>query len=242
MIVKTVHKERDFTIVDNQCIHRDDLSARAKGLWIYLMSLPQDWTLHVEEVNTHFTEGRDAMRSAWQELEKAGYVTKKQIRDDGGHLTGWYVEAYEYLQSTESGFTDVGKSNHTKYSKKQSTEKNKNEPKTALVPTSLKDTLQRAIDESFTSVQQYENFGKERGQIRIIAGRCRRLNPDDPEAVAKQMLTTFAWLREHDGWWAGQPFIPSVLSSQWERIAVKAKEMNGQKDWMAEFLAQRQDA
>jgi len=132
------------------------------------------------------------------------------------------------------------------FTRKRSIERESKEeessPEAKREPAPLKDTLQRAIDESFTSVQQYENFGKERGQIRIIAGRCRRLNPDDPEAVAKQMLTTFAWLREHDGWWAGQPFIPSVLSSQWERIAVKAKEMNGQKDWMAEFLAQRQDA
>lgn len=91
-------------------------------------------------------------------------------------------------------------------------------------PNKLKDPVAQHIDEKMRAVHPYENFARERGQIKIIVARCKRCNPDDPIQVADVMMSMFAWLRENgDKFWRKQPFLPSVLSSLWERIEHEGK-------------------
>lgn len=86
-------------------------------------------------------------------------------------------------------------------------------------PPAMKDPLQRYIDEAMRSVQPYENFARERGQIKTLAARCRRRDPDNPQFVADAMMAAYRALRDSDDkWWSKQPFTPSALSSLWERI------------------------
>ena len=44
------------------------------------MTLPKDWKLYKEELVTHFTEGKDAINTAFKELEKAGYINKNTAK------------------------------------------------------------------------------------------------------------------------------------------------------------------
>jgi hypothetical protein len=73
---------------------RSDLSGRAKGLFGYLMTLPDDWVVHKREIYSHFTEGRDSLDAAWKELEDAGYIDREREREKG-RITGSHYVVYE---------------------------------------------------------------------------------------------------------------------------------------------------
>lgn len=76
-------KTKNYSIIGNHALRNTELSARAKGVYAYMMTLPDDWELYKSELCTHFTEGRDAIKKALSELEKSGYLVMEQVREGG---------------------------------------------------------------------------------------------------------------------------------------------------------------
>lgn len=99
-IIKVANKTENFTIVSNEVPRDNKLSARAKGVYFYLMTLPANWVIHKEEIYEHFTEGRDALDTAWKELINAGYIVKEVIRESGKIISNTWV-VYESSRITE---------------------------------------------------------------------------------------------------------------------------------------------
>lgn len=81
-----VKKETDYTVVDNTFIKDNRLSWKAKGVMTYLLSLPSDWVIHLTEIETHATDGKDSLRSAITELKKYGYLISEQKKDESGRF------------------------------------------------------------------------------------------------------------------------------------------------------------
>jgi hypothetical protein len=98
------NKTENFTIVSNEVFKRNDVSARAKGLYAYIMTLPDDWKIYKQEIFTHFSEGKNALDSAFKELEKLGYITKEKTKNEKGQFVGWDYTIYE--SATEDIETD----------------------------------------------------------------------------------------------------------------------------------------
>lgn len=74
----------NYTIISNAVLQSDKLSARAKGLFCYLQSLPADWVINKSELHNHFKEGREAIIAAFKELEKAQLVfAADQVNKNG---------------------------------------------------------------------------------------------------------------------------------------------------------------
>lgn len=83
-------KERDYTVINNTVLKDTRISWKAKGLFCYLLSLPEDWVIYQSELLNHATDGRESLRNAIQELEQLGYLQVKKKRDDKGHFTTVY--------------------------------------------------------------------------------------------------------------------------------------------------------
>lgn len=66
----------NFTIIPNEILRCGCLSARAIGIWTYLMSLPKDWKISLKEVCRHFKDGYDSIRAGMMELVEKGYAIK----------------------------------------------------------------------------------------------------------------------------------------------------------------------
>lgn len=99
-------KTDNYSIIHNECFRNDRLSARAKGLFAYLMSLPDDWKIYKSELQNHFTEGRDAINTAFRELEEFGYVDKEPVQEENGQLSGWNYTIYESSELLENRITE----------------------------------------------------------------------------------------------------------------------------------------
>lgn len=121
--VKT-KKERNYTVLDNTFIQDASLSWKAKGLMTYLLSLPDDWEIHLSEIEKHSTDGKAALRSAINELKEHGYLRAEQKRKDNRFAEMIYVIIENPAEKEKSLFTDFQKTG------KQETEKLNSENRT----------------------------------------------------------------------------------------------------------------
>lgn len=99
--VKQSRKDK-FTILDNTCIQDTTLSWKSKGVHTYLMSLPNDWKIFITEIVNHSSDGKAALYSAIQELEKHGYVKKIQNRRGDGCFGNTVYYVYEKPESPKN--------------------------------------------------------------------------------------------------------------------------------------------
>lgn len=93
-----VKKEAKYTMVSNEILQRIDLSWKAKGIMVYVLSLPDDWDIYLEEIMKHSTDGKAGFRSGWKELEKAGYVKRIPVREKG-KIIKWETYIYENIDT-----------------------------------------------------------------------------------------------------------------------------------------------
>ena len=69
MPVFRVDKSRDFTVVAN-CVFKDrSLSAKAKGILVEMLSLPESWDYTLKGLTSLFSDGIDSIRQGINELE-----------------------------------------------------------------------------------------------------------------------------------------------------------------------------
>ena len=95
MPVFRVDKSRDFTVVAN-CVFKDrSLSAKAKGILVEMLSLPESWDYTLKGLTTLFSDGIDSIRQGINELEKHGYIVRERKRDVRGRLGGMEYVIYE---------------------------------------------------------------------------------------------------------------------------------------------------
>jgi len=106
MIKIRVEKTGNYSIISNHILRRKDISARAKGVFCYLMSLPDDWKLFRGELCTHFTEGRDAINATMKELIEKGYLVVAQHKDDEGKFIKSEYTLFDHSPLTENPLTD----------------------------------------------------------------------------------------------------------------------------------------
>lgn len=97
MSILRIHKKQNnFVILDKSCLNDTKLSMAAKGLHAYLISMPDDWKVRVDHLQTMFRNGRDAIRAALSELEKHGYIEKSSCRnEENGRFHGMEYLVYE---------------------------------------------------------------------------------------------------------------------------------------------------
>lgn len=87
MAVFRVERTHDFTVMSNYHLRDQTLSLKAKGLLSLMLSLPEDWDYTLSGLARICQEGRDAIRGAISELERAGYVQRRQTVDENGKFS-----------------------------------------------------------------------------------------------------------------------------------------------------------
>nr|DAU77684.1 MAG TPA: Dna polymerase B [Caudoviricetes sp.] len=75
-----------FTTIPNSIAQNDQLSWKARGIFLYLASKPSDWQFYEIEVARHSIDGRDALRTGLKELENNGYLKRYRKRNEKGQV------------------------------------------------------------------------------------------------------------------------------------------------------------
>lgn len=77
-----------YTVMSNYHLRDKSLGLKAKGLLSVMLSLPEDWDYTIAGLAVILDEGKHVIRTAVQELEQAGYITRHQLAGEGGKFGG----------------------------------------------------------------------------------------------------------------------------------------------------------
>jgi hypothetical protein len=100
MAVFRVEKNKGYTVMSNHHLRNAALSLKAKGLLSQMLSLPENWDYTLQGLSCINREKIDAIRTAVWELENAGYVVRRQGRDEKGQMAAIEYIIYEQPQSS----------------------------------------------------------------------------------------------------------------------------------------------
>lgn len=78
-----ISKQRGYTVIPNGLLPEGEISARAWGIYAYLLSRPEGWVIHVRQLQQIFTEGRDAIYTAMKQLREAGLLEMESYQEPG---------------------------------------------------------------------------------------------------------------------------------------------------------------
>ncbi len=113
MAVFRVEKSRDYTVMSNCHLRDKGLSLKAKGLLSQMLSLPEDWDYTLSGLSHINRESKDAIRSAVNELEAAGYIQRRQTTDASGKFSGNEYVIHESPVTTEPSLEKPSSGNPT---------------------------------------------------------------------------------------------------------------------------------
>lgn len=118
MAIFRVYKESgNFVTVHKDFIHDSNISWKAKGILLYLLSRPDNWQIYETELEQHSTDGLSGLKSGIKELEEIGYIQRNRKRDKSGRLNGYEYLVYEqphHIRFSNVGKTVNGKTNNGK--------------------------------------------------------------------------------------------------------------------------------
>jgi DNA-binding MarR family transcriptional regulator len=100
----------NFTIIPNEIIRNKSLSDRARFIFCYMASMPDDWKFYQGAMAKELGYTKDTLRKYIEELLETGYLNREQRRETGK------FDSYDYtLNFTPSGKnTDTVKNRHDK--------------------------------------------------------------------------------------------------------------------------------
>ena len=97
MIIRAKRRQ-NFTIINNAVLTDSRLSFRAKGVLAFVLAKPDDWAISERSLAQEGPDGRSAVASALGELEAAGYLQRRRVRNADGTL-GWENTIFDEPQA-----------------------------------------------------------------------------------------------------------------------------------------------
>lgn len=91
-----------FTVVDNYALQDENLSLKARGLLVTMLSLPDNWQFSENGLCSIFQkDGQASIRSGLKELEENGYMVRTRKRDNLGRVSSveWTICDYPHLEN-----------------------------------------------------------------------------------------------------------------------------------------------
>lgn len=87
--------ERGFTVIDNKALRDPRLSHTARGILVYVLSLPSGTRVNVRTLSDMFPQGRLAVSKAVKELRELGYWVTRTEREPLSRRISSSVDVYE---------------------------------------------------------------------------------------------------------------------------------------------------
>jgi hypothetical protein len=93
-----VQKDTNYTTINNTVIKDKYLSLKAKGLFLTIMSLPNDWDFSISGIAAVILEGEKAVYHAINELIERGYCQRERVYENG-KIKEW---SYTFIEQTSA--------------------------------------------------------------------------------------------------------------------------------------------
>lgn len=134
-----LNKKDNYTIISNHVLRNKNLSLKAKGLYSYMWSLPDDWDYSVAGLVAVLKEGKDAINEALKELEREGYLVRTILRKGGkfsdmDYILNEFPQPFTENPQAEKPITENPQQLNTNITKKNNKEKSLPKGKESKAP------------------------------------------------------------------------------------------------------------
>lgn len=110
---KVKNSDNPYVMINRSAIQDDNLSWKAKGVLVYLLSLPDDWRIYESELCTHSPDGLTTLKTSIKELISAGYIVREQDRDETGKFNGYIYNIHEQPLINSFNEQNISQNNNT---------------------------------------------------------------------------------------------------------------------------------
>ncbi|MCD8216315.1 MAG: DUF6017 domain-containing protein [Clostridiales bacterium] len=90
-----VEKTHNYTVMSNYHLFDKRLSFKAKGLLSFMLAVPDSWEFSIKGLAAMAKDGVDSVATTLKEMEKYGYVSRRQIRNEKGSFKEVEYTIYE---------------------------------------------------------------------------------------------------------------------------------------------------
>ena len=101
MSVFRIERNKNYTVMSNYHLRDTTISLKSKGLLSMMLSLPDEWNYTTRGLAKICKEGVDAIGGALRELEKAGYIVRRVVRNERGRICDMEYTIYEQPHSRQ---------------------------------------------------------------------------------------------------------------------------------------------
>lgn len=165
-----------FTTIPNYILNDNSISYKALGIYVQILQFQhsKEHKIYIEGLVKFKKDGRDSVRNALNELVKAGYIIKNQIRNAKGQLIGQKYKIFmkpclnadeqtiqaevgkSEIGKSEIGKSEIGKSN----TKKENNKKENNKKENVVVAQHDTNNINIFLIEENTKLELTENQKK----------------------------------------------------------------------------------
>ncbi len=146
-------KSHNYTTMSNYHLRDKRISLKAWGLMSWMLSLPDEWDFTISGIVACTKDGKDSVRSALSELEKAGYLIRDYERDENGRYDVNYTLLEEPERKNRHGKSDA--ENPTQINTKETNTENKKSEKNKFFSESEALPLKLDVDILETEENKY---------------------------------------------------------------------------------------
>lgn len=94
MAIYRVHKNNNYTTINNYLIKDKNLKLKDKGMLLVLLSLPDNWDFSVKGLESICNEAKNTINNILNHLEKLGYLERKRVYKKN-KIIDWQYDIYE---------------------------------------------------------------------------------------------------------------------------------------------------
>ena len=113
-ILKKQKVKHSFTTVYNSIIDDKELTLRDMGLYVYMLSKPDEWHFSTRSIASQRTESKDTIAKILNNLISKGWLKRNILRNKGKYYSYVYEILYvkevntpSYIQDTPSSLSDT---------------------------------------------------------------------------------------------------------------------------------------
>lgn len=101
-IIRNKNKE-NYTVVDSAILKNKNLSLKARGMLLTLLSLPDDWEFSENGLEALFCDGLTTIKTALKELENEGYLIREKYKNEKGQFSTYWTILEKPQQKIRDG-------------------------------------------------------------------------------------------------------------------------------------------
>ncbi len=163
MAIYRSNSKKQYINLDAGIFRDMELSLKARGMLVTLLSFPDNWVFSVAGLKKIFKkDGERSIRIGVEELERSGYLVRRQKKNSDGTFAGYEWDVYEVPQKRKASSGDFPQTDNpqtgNRSAEKPSTEKRR----------------QSNMKESNTKVSIMNQLSEEKNKQNLIPYRAKK--------------------------------------------------------------------